>query len=78
MNEWLRSIGGILLTRETDVLGEKSVPVTLSPQHTHMQKPGLESRLPKRETGIYKPRNRIFGRKRYKVVGGSRKITGGP
>jgi hypothetical protein len=45
MNDY-GEIGGILLTGETDVLGEKSVPLSLSPQETHMKRPGLEPRLP--------------------------------
>jgi hypothetical protein len=33
MNEWVWSIGGMVLTGETGVLGEKPVPALVPPRH---------------------------------------------
>jgi len=51
---WVRSIGGMILTGETEVLGEKSGPEQLH-HKSHMAWPGIEHGPPRWEAGDWPP-----------------------
>ena len=51
MNEWVWSIGGMILTGETEVLGEKRIKGPFCPPQIHMDWPGSERGPLRRDAG---------------------------